>query len=67
MAPKRKRRKPAGDPVANELADIKRLLILQLLTSGVQTKEIASSLGVDNSTISRMVPARKVKKRPSGW
>jgi DNA-binding NarL/FixJ family response regulator len=65
MAAKRKQKKPAGDPVATELADIKRLLILQLLTSGVQTKEIASSLGVANSTISRLVPARDVKKRSS--
>lgn len=63
MAVKRKPRKQVSDPVADELNAIKRLLVLQLVTSGVQTTHIASTLGVDNSVVSRLVPARKVKKR----
>jgi len=63
MAVKRKARKPKGDPVANELGAIKRLLVLQLITSGVQGKNIAAALGVDKSALSRLVPTRKVKKR----
>ena len=63
MASKRKARRPKGDPVTDELGSIKRLLVLQLITSGVQAKDIASALGVDQSAVSRLVPARKVKKR----
>jgi DNA invertase Pin-like site-specific DNA recombinase len=64
MASKRKAKKQKGDPVANELNAIKRLLILQLVTSGVQATDIASALQVDRSAISRLFPTRKVK-RPS--
>jgi predicted transcriptional regulator len=62
MATKRKPKKPS-DPIAAELGAIKRLLVLQLITSGVQTTKIASALGVDQSSISRLVPARKVKPK----
>ena len=64
MATKRKSKKQTGDPIGDGLDAIKRLLVLQLITSGVQATHIASALGVDQSVISRMVPARKVK-RPS--
>lgn len=62
MAARRKARKQKGDPVADELDSIKRLLVLQLVTSGVQTTAIASALKVSKSVVSRLVPARKVKK-----
>lgn len=65
MAVKRKARRQRNDPVADELDSIKRLLVLQLITSGVQAMDIASALGVDKSVVSRLVPARKVKKRPT--
>ena len=61
MAAKRKAKKQKSDP-ADELNAIKRLLVLQLITSGVQAVDIASALGVDKSVVSRLVPARKVKK-----
>jgi predicted transcriptional regulator len=54
------------DPIAKELDAIKRLLVLQLLTSGVQATEIARALGVDKSVVSRLVPARAIKKRNVG-
>ncbi|MGH9198985.1 MAG: hypothetical protein ACRD1T_25065 [Acidimicrobiia bacterium] len=63
MAAKRRSSKVKGDPVAGELDSIKRLLVLQLLTSGIQAKVIASALGVDQSVVSRLVPSRKIKKR----
>ncbi len=63
MAAKRRIRRRNNDPVADELDSIKRLLVLQLITSGVQATDIASALGVDKSVVSRLVPARKVKKR----
>jgi hypothetical protein len=44
------------------LEDIKKLLILDLITRGVQAKDIASVFGVNKSTITRMVPARQIKK-----
>ncbi len=62
MAAKRKARRQKGDPVADGLDSIKRLLVLQLVTSGVQNTAIASALGVDASVVSRLVPTRKVKK-----
>jgi predicted transcriptional regulator len=63
MAGKGRTRGSSVDPVAGELDSIKRLMVLQLITSGVQAKDIAAALGVDQSAISRLVPARKVKKR----
>ncbi len=51
------------DPVAKELDAIKRLLVLQLLTSGVQASAVARAMGVANSVVSRLVPARQVKKK----
>jgi len=64
MAKRKKTGKPKKDPNIEVLDAIKRLLILQLITSGVQATDIASALGVDKSTISRLFPTRKVK-RPS--
>ncbi len=44
------------------LENIKKLLILDLVIRDVQAKDIAKVLGVNKSTITRIVPARKVKK-----
>jgi transposase len=44
------------------LEDIKKLLILSLITGGVQAKDIAGVLGVGKSTITRIVATRKLKK-----
>jgi len=63
MAANRKAGRRRNDPVADELDSIKRLLVLQLITSGVQAMDIASALRVDRSVVSRLVPSRKVKKR----
>jgi predicted transcriptional regulator len=62
MPAKQKPRKQKGDPVVDELVAIKRLLVLQLITSGVQATSIASALGVNKSSVSRLVPTRKVKR-----
>lgn len=43
------------------LEEIKKLLILDLITKGIQGKDIAQVLGVDKSTITRIVPSRKIK------
>lgn len=51
------------DPVLRELRDIKRLLVLQLISSGVQGAHIATTLQIDAGTVSRMVPARRIRKR----
>jgi hypothetical protein len=48
--------------IAALLEDIKRLLILDLVAKGVQSKHIAEVLGVDNAVITRIVPARKIKR-----
>lgn len=45
-----------------ELESIKRLLILLLVKLGASSPEIGSALGIDESVVRRLVPARKVKK-----
>lgn len=47
-----------------ELEQIKKLFILVLLKSGMSQSEIGNALGVNQSTISRMMPkAKKNEKR----
>ena len=65
MATKKKTRRPKVDPVVDELDAIKRLLILQLKTSGVVARDIASALDVHESVVSRLFGARKVKRLSS--
>ncbi len=48
-----------NDTVAQDLNDIKKLLILLLLKREVTQIEISNALGVDNSVISRMMSAKK--------
>lgn len=48
--------------IAALLEDVKKLLILDLVTKGVQSKHIAQVLGVDNAVITRIAPARKIRK-----
>lgn len=52
-----KNKNPQQDP----LESIKRLLILQLLTIGVTDKIIARTLGVDSSTIRRLVSLKELR------
>lgn len=53
-----------NDKKTNQLLeDIKKLIILNLIHQGVQGKDIASVLDVDPAIISRMVPARQIKKK----
>jgi hypothetical protein len=47
---------------AKELESIKRLLILLLVKLGASSPEIGAALGIDESAVRRLVPARKVKK-----
>jgi len=64
MAAKRKARKAKGDSIAEGLEAIKRLLILQLITSGVKGRDVASALGVHESVVSRLIAKRKVRRSP---
>jgi predicted XRE-type DNA-binding protein len=55
--------------VLRELEDIKHLLLLGLLRSGVSQAEVAKTLGVNQSSISRMFPragTAKAKTRKAG-
>jgi DNA-binding NarL/FixJ family response regulator len=63
VAKAKKKRAKQEDPVVGQLDDIKRLIMLQLIHSGVQANQIATVLDVTKSTISGMVPARIIKKR----
>jgi predicted XRE-type DNA-binding protein len=54
--------KVKADPVAAELDAIKRLITLLLIKANTPQGEIAMALGVAQSEVSRMFPARKVKK-----
>jgi DNA-binding NarL/FixJ family response regulator len=42
--------------LAGEMRSVKMLLILQALALGCQQKHIAAALGVNESTLSRMLP-----------
>lgn len=42
--------------VVEELAAIKKLLMLQLLATGYKQKHLAATLGVSEATLSRMLP-----------
>ena len=57
-----RRKKSSDDPGTVQLDCIKRLLTLLLLKAGASQGEIAMALDVDQSVVSRMFPARKVKK-----
>ncbi|MDD2753338.1 MAG: hypothetical protein PHT44_01905 [Candidatus Portnoybacteria bacterium] len=44
------------------LEDIKKLMILNLVERGIQASAVAGILKVTKGTLSKMVPARKIKK-----
>jgi IS30 family transposase len=48
--------------ISEQLEELKRLMIVQLLASGVQGAHIAKALGIHPSGISRIVPAREIQK-----
>jgi IS30 family transposase len=48
--------------ISEQLEELKRLIIVQLLASGVQSAHIAKALGIHASGISRIVPAREIQK-----
>lgn len=54
------------DPVVKELSDIKRLMILALLRDGATQGDIATALGVNQSSISRMFPGGLGKPKSKG-
>lgn len=60
--PKRQEDHEKLDRLISQLDDLKRLVILQLLASGIPSGQIAKALRVDSSVISRMMPAREIQK-----
>ena len=58
---KARRQKPT-DPIARELDAIKMLLILLLMKAGASQGELALALGTDQANISRLLPAKKLKR-----
>jgi IS30 family transposase len=50
---------------AKQLEDIKRLMIMQLIASGVQSAQVAKTLGIHPSVISRIVPVREIQTASS--
>jgi transcriptional regulator len=58
----KKQTKAIQDPALKELDAIKRLLILMLIKAGASQGEIAMALHTDQANVSRMFPARKVKR-----
>lgn len=51
--------------ISEQLEELRRLMIVQLLASGVQSTHIAKALGIHPSGISRMVPVREIQKTRS--
>jgi transcriptional regulator len=58
----KKTKKVVQDSTLKELDGIKRLLILLLIKAGASQGEIALALHTDQANVSRMFPARKVKR-----
>lgn len=61
------KRLKSADPVVTELVEVKKLLILDLLSRGVKQSQVAKMLGVDQGNISREYPMRGIlgkAKRP---
>jgi len=58
MTKKKTRKKITLDP----LEAIKRLMILQLLVSGISTDLIAEVLNIDSSTVRHMVSVRRIRE-----
>ena len=50
------------EELSNEVESIKRLLILMLVRSGATSIEISQALGVDSSTVRKMIPMRKARQ-----
>lgn len=50
--------------VTNELADQKKLLILLLLALGYKQKQIASTLGISEAKLSKMLPTGISRSAP---
>jgi IS30 family transposase len=48
--------------ISEQLEELKRLLIVQLLASGVRSAHIAKALGIHASGISRIAPVREIQK-----
>lgn len=63
MAKGKSSRPKHKDPAVELLDQLKRLMMLHLVVLGVQAKDIARVLGIDKSDVSRIVPARAIKKR----
>lgn len=49
------------DPHLKELVSIKKLLVLNLLHSGMTQNQVAGALGLNRSQISRMFPSGTLK------
>jgi len=60
MTTKRKNIKNSNTKEIKELEAIKKLLVLQLLNSGVKANAIAKLLGMQKSNFSTMFPFRKL-------
>lgn len=48
--------------ISEQLEHLKRLMVVQLLASGVQTAHVAKALRVHPSRISQMFPVREIQK-----
>ena len=48
--------------ISEQLDELKRLMIVWLLDSGVQSAHIAKALDIHPSAISRMLPVREIQK-----
>lgn len=49
--------------ILHELEMLRKLKVMELLSSGFSQSQIAKALGVSQSTISRMLPAGAVRKK----
>ncbi len=62
----KRKKKTIDDPIQAELDSIKRLLMLFLVKAGATQGEIGTALGISRMGVSRMFPAKQIKKFTEG-
>lgn len=51
------------DKISLELVSIRRLMLFALMRGGASQSELAETLGVSQSSISRMIPSQKKESK----
>jgi hypothetical protein len=54
--------KEINEAIRKELEAIKKLMIAELVKEGIATDVIGDIIGIDGSTVRKMIPVKKIRK-----